>query len=168
MPRSKAPRKAYRPKPQFLNAVQIACNGARTLSPADVQAQLQRLQAALQALASGSEFLQPWNDWADAANMAEDLCRLRIGSGPEGEHVVASAQLALHDVATRHQQGCDWQLTAHEQDVLRWLHTLHGLQLQVCDYSEFNRAFQRAKNRLQQARAGNGPRGAVVVVGALS
>ena len=58
-----------------------------------------------------------------------------------------------------------WTLYPDELESLQWLVTLHTRQLAECDYGEFEKAYQTTSNRVAQARAGNAPAGAIVIVG---
>lgn len=166
MPRPSRPRKAYRPHQRHLvNPIQRAMTGVRLLERSDAVGQIKLATRALAELKLAVNTGQAWRSLADTANMAESLCTLGIGSGTDARRVIHAAQLALHDIAQRMQQATTKALHHHEIEALEWLIRLHDLQLQSCSYSEFERAFVTTKDRLEQARAGNAPADAVVVVG---
>lgn len=165
MPRSSRPRKAYRPRAVATNAVQLAVNNVRQLARHDVSGQAELLRTALAEFQRGRDGGLHWRSLADAANMAETLAAMGIGSGADAQRIIQRAQQALHDVTLRHRQRGTWALHHDELDALQWLLTLHTTQLAECDYSEFSRAMDRTHNRIAQARAGNAPAGAVVVQG---
>lgn len=165
MPRSTRPRKAYRPRTVAANAVQLALNNVHQLARQDVRGQAELLRTALAEFQRGQHGGQHWRSLADAANMAETLATMGIGSGHDAQRIIQRAQQALHDVALRHRQRGTWALHHDELDALQWLLRLHSTQLEACDYSEFNRAMGHTQNRIAQARAGNAPAGAVVVRG---
>ena len=150
------------------NAVQIAINNARRLHQADVAMQGEVLENALHQFIAGHDCLLHWRSLADAANVTETLCSMRICSGPEAEHVVDAAKLALAAVADRHSGGGSWTLHAHELDALRWLLSLHSHQLRECSFGEFDRALIATQQRLAQYRAGNAPAGARIIEGEIS
>ena len=83
----------------------------------------------------------------------------------------AVVQQVLAWAVQEHQARGSWSLWAHEREELRnrlqWLISVHRLQLQACCYREFEHALQATQERLAQARAGNAPRGALVVDGLL-
>jgi len=158
----------YAAKPVYLNAVEIAINRARPLAVSDVAGQLLRMQVALREFTRGENCNAHWCSLADAANMAETLAAMGLGSGEEADRVVRDAQRALHDVHQRHASRGTWTLYADEIEALHWLVRLHcTTQLPACSYGEFSDAFERTQNRLRQALAGNAPVGALVVSGAI-
>lgn len=168
MPRSARPRKSYRPRPVHLNTTAIAINGSRKLSAADVSQQVVLVSHALREFSSGRDCSRHWCSLADTANMAQGLAALRIGAGDQADDVIDTAQAALAAVQQRRTAGGSWTLYPAELEALGWLAALHASQLSACDYSEFERAFQQTHNRVAQARAGNAPRDAVVVVGQIA
>lgn len=149
------------------NAWQIAINGAQALSAADVRGQRLLLERAVSDLSCGLHCGAAWATLADAANMAETLCGMRLGSGPDAERVIEGAQQALADVHGRHAVRGTWTLWADEIDALQWLVRLYVTQIEACSFSEFERAYQRTRNRIAQAVAGNAAPGTRIVVGRL-
>lgn len=145
MTRNAKPRKAYRPGPVHANATHIALTGVRKIAAHDVRNQIELINSTLQQFMAGHHCAANWRSLADAANMAETLAGMHICGG---QQITAS-----------------WTLYASEIEALGWLTTLHARQLAECDYSEFERALQRTHNRVSAARAGNAPRGAIVVIG---
>lgn len=150
-----------------VNAIDIAINGARKLSREDVDGQHALMQRAQREFACGVDCERHWNSLADTANMAETLAGMGLGAGAEADEVIGRAQKALHDVHKRHGKRGVWTLYSDEIDALSWLVHLHHVQLGACSYSEFARAFDTTRERMTQARAGNAPAGALVVVGQL-
>ncbi len=151
-----------------LNAVDIAINRARPLAKADVDGQLLNMQVALREFCCGQRCDAHWCSLADAANMAETLAGMGLGSGPEANRVINDAQRVLHDVHQRHATRGTWTLHADEIDALHWLVRLHGTaQLPACSYGEFCDAFERTQNRMRQALAGNAAAGTLVVTGGI-
>lgn len=166
MPSPHRPRKAYRPRQApLVNPVHRAMTGVRLLEASDVQGQINLARRALAELGRGHDVMQHWRSLADTDNMAESLAALGIGSGADAQRVISTAQRALADIAGRLQHSSTRALYHHEVDALQWLISLHATQLQACSYAEFERAFLNTRQRLQQARAGNAPRDAVVVIG---
>lgn len=156
------------PRRCALNAVEIAINRARKLDTSDVQRQQTLMQTALAEFCRGERCADHWASLADAANMAETLAAMGLGSGPQADRVISDAQRALHDVHTRHAARGTWTLYADEIDALHWLVRLHcTVQLAACSYGEFSDAFERTQNRLRQALAGNAPAGALVIAGGI-
>ena len=161
----KKPRKAYRPRPVHCNALQIVLNKVRKLSTDDVDMQRQIMGAALREFSAGHNCAANWRNLADMANMTETLSSMGICSGLQAATLIHAAQEALAAVQARHATRGTWTMYATELDTLQWLLTLHLRQLAECDYGEFERAYQTTCTRIEQARAGNAPAGAVVVVG---
>lgn len=165
MPRSKAPRRPYRAGKVYLNAHHLAMAKVHTLQRDDVQRQLGIVEHALTQFSRGIDCATHWRSLADVGNVAEQLMRLGICSGPEAARVVADGQRALADVAQRRRARGSWTLYAPELDALRWLQALHRQQLEVCDYAEFERALDAVREKVNQARAGNAPASATVIEG---
>lgn len=150
-----------------VNAWQIAINRASKLSGTDVQQQMALVRQAVAEFCRGERCAHHWRSLADTANMAETLARMRLGSGNHADRVIEAAQQTLHDVHQRHGERGIWTLYADEIASLQWLVGLHLVQLEACSYGEFETAYRRTANRLEQARAGNAAHGAIVVVGDL-
>lgn len=167
MGRTAKPRKAYRPRP-LLDPVARAMVGVRTLAPRDVQGQIAIARAALAELGRGADVQRHWRSLADTANMAESLAGLRIGSGPEADHVIRSAQQALADIHARLQRGAGRALYAAEVSALTWLVQLHAVQLEACSHDEFDAAYRATERRISQALAGNAAAGAIVIEGEIA
>jgi hypothetical protein len=155
--------RSQHPRRCAVNAIDIAINGARKLSAADVDGQHLLMTRAHSEFARGIDCARHWLSLADTANMAETLAGMGLGSGTEAHAVIQRAQQAPHDVHQRHEARGTWTLWADEIDTLKWLVQLHHVQLGACSYSEFARAFDVTRERITQARAGNAPAGALVV-----
>lgn len=160
-------RKHYKPGRVALNTLEIAATGAKRLSDTDVHRQVAIAQAALQGLSCGEHCLQHWRSLADAANMAESLAALGLGSGQDADEVIQRAQQALHATHDRHATRGTWTMYHDEIDALGWLVQLFAVQLAACSYREFDQAYHRTQRRISQALAGNAGAGAVVVGGEL-
>lgn len=147
------------------NPVQTAMRNIRLLSKSDVEIARATMRSALDSLKLGHEPHFNWCSLADSANMAESLCSMGIGAGEQAEKVISDAQQALADLYIRAKDRRTWAMRSVEIDALEWLVSLHMTQLENCSYGEFERAYRRTAERLTQARAGNAPRGARVLVG---
>jgi hypothetical protein len=158
----------YHPKPVHSNAVQIALARVKPLTAADVAGQTALVQHALQQFCQGINCDAHWCSLADTANMAETLAGMGLGSGDDATRVIELAQRALADVHQRHNQRGSWTLYADEIDAMHWLVRLHcTAQLPACSYGELGDAMAATRNRMQQALAGNAPRGALVIDGGM-
>lgn len=147
----------------YTNAHAIAMHRARALSAEDVAMHRTVITTAAREFAQGLHCETHWRSLADTANMAETLAAMNLGSGPDADRVIRTAQQALYDVAQRHQQRGTWTLYADEIDAIGWLVQLHLTQLAACSYGEFDTAYKRTNDRMAQALAGNGPVGALVM-----
>ena len=156
-----------RPGVVAINTMQIAASGARKLSDTDVQQQVTLMRRALDEFIVGQHCEQHWRSLADTANMAETLAGMGLGSGDDAERVIDQAQRALHDAHKRHAQRGSWTLWADEIDALRWLLSLHAVQLEACSYREFERAYRSTAQRMAQALAGNAAPGVMVIDGGI-
>jgi hypothetical protein len=168
MPRSRKPRRAYRPQPTFVNSIDRAIVGSALIEPRLLAMQSRVQRAALTGLlrgGRGADTLAHWRSLADAANMAEQLERMGLGSGPQAVGVIQAGQHALASVWQRQAAGGSWTLHASEADALRWLVQLHDVQLAACSHAEFEAAFQATRRRVEQAQKGNAPPGAIVLGG---
>lgn len=150
-----------------LNAVEMAINGARRLSDADVLQQVDLCRRALADYTQGRHCLTHWRSLADTANMAETLARMGLGGGEQAMSVIEQAQQALADAHQRWRDRGSWTLYADEIDALGWLISIHAVQLEACSYREFQQAYHRTRERVAQALAGNAAPGTVVISGVL-
>lgn len=162
------PRKAYRPRPVHLNAVQRAIEGSGLLPAHEVARIKLSLTLALQAFGCGEQCAMHWMTMADALNVAEGLADVGICSDDASRERVAAGQAALAGVHTRHRERGSWTLYAAERQALDDALWLHGVQLGNCSFHEYERAVSATVERIRQARAGNAPRGAIVVEGAMA
>lgn len=157
-------------RPVNLNQWMRTIRGAAKLLPADVARQIAIVTSAIDNLLSaGPAAGAAWLDLADTANIAETLASAGLGSGDEATLVLRQAQEALAYMAQEKAERNTWALRAEERAEIRLrlqlLRDVHRVQLQACSYAEFERAYRATVERLQQARAGNAPRDAVVVEG---
>lgn len=150
-----------------VNAIQIAINGSRKLDAADVAGMKAAHALALRSLTRGEEYAAAWMRLADAANMAETLAAMRIGAGDDADAVIEAAQAALAEIHTRYTERGTRALYADEIDALSWLVRLHDTQLSEVSYREFRDAFERTKQRIAQAQAGNVAPGVTVIAGSV-
>lgn len=165
MGRTTKPRKAYRPQPVHANALHRTLARVHKIAPEDVAGQISIMATALREFSAGQHCLHHWRSLADTSNVAESLTAAGICSGPDADHVIHTAQAALAAVHERSRTRGTWTLYPAELDALHWLVALHARQLGECDHAEFERAWQTTHQRVSAARAGNAPRGAIVIVG---
>jgi len=166
MSRRARARKAYHPKPVHLNSVLRAIEGAARL-PADQVATISAdLTTALDHFSAGQDCPRLWCAMADAINVAESLADLNICSDDSSRQRIADAHAALSAVHMRHTTR-GWTLYPAERNALADGLWLHSVQLQHASFREYEAAIADTTRRISQARAGNAPRGAIVLQGAL-
>lgn len=154
----------------YLNARQLAIHNARKLPDSDVTWQIGLVREHLAHMLTGAPTaLESWKSLADVANMTETLASMRIGSGDDAERVIAEAQESLAWLWKTARDRGTWALKADERQTveerLDWLIRLHEIQMRAVSISEYARAFDRLKARIQAAQRGQHGRG-VTVVGA--
>ena len=158
-------RKAYTPGPVHTNAWWRAITGAAKLPADDVARVKAGLARAFTEFGCGRECRDHWACMADAMNVAESLANAGICSDDGSRDRIHAAMTVLADVVSRHQAGGSWTLHADERQQLDDGLWLHGIQLEHCSFSEYERAIQDVRNRVSQARAGNAPKGFKVIQG---
>ena len=156
----------YRPRNVDNNPMLLAMTQTRALSAADVAIQDTIVRNALDCFRKGDDCAFYWRSLADTANMAHTLARMRLGGGPDAERIIGEAMQALAAVRMRSETRGTWTLYAEELVALEWLVTLYcTIQVPAATYGEFNKALHDTNRRLNQARAGNAPAGAITIFG---
>jgi hypothetical protein len=168
MSRRARQRKAYRPKLVALNAIQRAIEGAALLPREQVAGIKAILANALVAFGRGEQCAGHWRSMADALNVAEGLAAIGICSDDDSTDRISAGQQALANVQQRHTARGSWTLYPAERQALDDALWLHGIQLEHTSFSEYERAVDNTRERIRQAIAGNAPRGAVVLQGAIA
>lgn len=149
----------------ILNTMQMAANLARKLSDSDVQCQGIAVRHAVREFCCARDCERHWLSLADTCNIAETMSTMRLGTGPEVDDAISAANQVLGDVYQRQTAGAGWKLHADEIEALHWLAPVHIAQLQACSYGQFEAAYRRTAQRIQQAQLGNAAVGAIVIVG---
>ena len=155
-------------RPVYANAIERAITGAAKLPTEDVQRTTRGMLVALQEFAAGRYCREHWASMADATNVALELCTLGICSDEASRQLLDDAQQVLGDVAVRAQQRGTWTLHARELEQLREALQRHGIQLGFCSLSEYERAVEAVRRKHAQYAAGNAPKDAIVITGALA
>lgn len=150
------------PRRMVADTMALAQANVQLLKASDVQQQMRIVRQALDEFRRGLHCAHHWKSLADTANMAETLASMGLGGGQEAEAAINEAQQALAAVHQRHTSRGSWTLYAAEVLALNWLVQLHELQLANTSYGEFEAAFNRTRNRIQQALAGNAPAGTII------
>lgn len=161
-------KKPRQPRAILANAAALAIELASKLSQAE-QAQFKDIIAnAFAGLRGGIEPAAQWCVMADALNVAEQLALIGICSDSASRERITAGQLALAALHTRHAQRASWTLYPAEITTLDDAAWIARVQIEHCSKGEFERAVNSTRNKVSQARAGNGPRGAIVIEGAVS
>jgi hypothetical protein len=151
----------------ILNPIAVAIEGATKLAACD-RLELQGIvNNALALFRAGHDCAAQWLNMADALNIAESLAGLGICSDPASHERIAVAQRVLATVQQRHTERGTWALRGPELQALDDGLWLHATQLEHCSLREYERAKDKTAQRIQQARAGNAPAGAIVIEGAI-
>ena len=157
----------HRPRP-IVDAMARAAVGTRKIGAADIEMMAGIANTALAQYAAGADCAAHWLSLADLTNMSQTLADMRLGGGPQAQEVIEHAQRALFESRLRLLGGAQpWALEDAESDALHWLVRLYAVQLAACSQHEFERAYRRTRDRVEQAAAGNAAPGTVVVVGQL-
>lgn len=162
MPRSKQPRRSYRPRHIDGDPVDLAISRAIVVPEAQRQALLQPMQQALTALRTGAGSADHVRNLADAMNVAEQLAVLRIACDKTAE--ILAGQQALASLINRQASTGSWTLRGPEITALTDAAEIHQIQLQFATQGELTEAICSVKRRVQQALQGNGSRSCTVIV----
>lgn len=157
-------------RPIHANSWKMAIFGARRLPDAAVDGQMDLLRQHLTILLSGQPAAAlSWRSMVDAASVAEELARLRIGSGDEADGVINQAKAMLQYMHQWAAERGTWALHAKDrqscEDALAWLLTLHDTQMRACSHREYSLALDRAEARAKAALRGQHGKGVTVVGG---
>lgn len=165
MPRTRKPRKPYRPSPVQTDPVETTIARAGRLRLADQLYLMSPLRAAFDCLRAGTAGWGAWCAAADGLNVAEQLARTSICSDRLPEFT--AAQAALQQLHARVSAGGSWTLYAAEIKALDFAFDLHSIQLQYASQGEVQAAILAVQRNVQQALMGNAPQGAMVCMGQL-
>lgn len=154
----------------IMNPIAVAIESAQKLSERDRLALQGIVRQAFDEFTRGREPARQWVVLADALNVAESLAAppLRICADNASRQRIADGQRVLAHAHQRHTQRGTWALRGPELGALGDAVWLHGVQLDHCSLGEYERAIEFTRRRVQQARAGNAPAGAIVIEGALA
>lgn len=151
----------------ILNPIAVAIEGAALLPERDRMALQAIVQHAQADFSRGTDCTRHWLTMADALNISESLARLGIASDADSVERIMAAQAVLAAAHQRHAQRGTWALRGAELQALDAGLWTHRIQLEHCSLREFERARADTVERIRQARAGNAPRGAVVIEGSV-
>lgn len=167
MPGNRRPRKRYVPRPVQLAAPVEAVIARAGLMPVSARATfVAGMRKALEGLRTATSRWPAWAELADALNVAESLCALRIARDHAG--TILAGQRALADVHARQAAGGSWTLRAAELKALQDAVEIAEIQLEYCTQGEFVDAVAATQRRVAAARQGSAsPRAIVCVAGAV-
>lgn len=150
MPTSKRPRKAYRPKPIRLNAVDYALESVKPVAQHDGYLTELKMtnHSAMTELVQGRANQFHISILIGMSNMVEGLWRL--GFGKEYEEVLVAGQAALKSLTDRAAQLGRYTPTGPEIVALNAYMELHDAQMEVVVVKDIERALDLAK-RLSQS-----------------
>lgn len=163
MPKTKKPRKAYRPRTPAANAHLLAMNAVTKLSAEEVEQGAAAAENSFDQFADGVEPAFHWAVMADAMNVAKQLAAERICSDVASRQTIADAQKALARLRQQHKVLGSWAMWDEDRKALAAGVELHRLQLTLCDYAEYRRAIETVIRRMKAARAGNVSNGTTIL-----
>lgn len=152
-------RSAYRPRPINPQAHLVALQGVALISRDDRTIWALQMRDALEAVARGKATRQQWGTIFDSANLAEELCRMRLASDPDG--IISEAQAASAEIVRRQQAGTR-AVRASELAALRALEAAMIDILAAVTQAEWFRAEETIRERAKAARAGRIPNAEVI------
>lgn len=150
------------------NATRLAASGAAAVPRDVVAARTANARRCLELLLSGGPHAQAgWAGLAGVINIAEAFGELGIGRGGDAPRVLREATDTLARIWTHAEERKTWALTLEQRvevsERCGLLVDLYALQLGSASQSEHERAFNRAKARLESARHGQYGKGVTVV-----
>lgn len=107
-------------------------------------------EAAIEAFRAGTATVDNWRDIAGIVNMAEMLCDMGVGRA-EVTPAVEDAQKHLQESHQRYERTGRIGTTGPGLSAFRELQEFHDLQRTSVDLSTYERAIQRALNRIRSA-----------------
>jgi hypothetical protein len=178
-----ATHRPHRHHTAYVNVVERAILRTRPLTDEQVRSMRDPAQAAVAAFVHGNapwrenadvppdeDMLMHWRNLADILNHARTFADMRLGSGEEVDRLLAEAGevigaiLSRRDAALATDGRSVWSCTTDEHETLCWLVHLHfEVQCRACSLGEFERAYNRTRERIRQAIAGNASPGTVIV-----
>lgn len=157
-----------KPRPVHLNAVHRAMTGAAALPRDAVTSACAGVRESLRRFSAGDYPREHWASMADALNVAEELAARRICSDAESRQLILAGQQVLADVMARHQAGGSWTLRGPEIATLSDALERHCIQLRFASYREYEDSIAAVRRKHAQYLAGNAPRDALVITGAIA
>lgn len=142
-------RKAYRPKPVYLNPLQVAMYGASKLTPGEQVAKAARVRCAVEDLCASRGGMDAWADVFDTVNMIEAFAR--EGLFRHAREFIEAQQQNIVDIMDRHQETGSNVLRPVECEMLRELAGLWAQVLGEATCREFAAAEERVRRKVAAA-----------------
>lgn len=166
MPRSRSPRKAYRPRRISADPVEQAIAGAATPPTSTLASLISPMRVSLDEMRRGQGSKVAWDCLADALNVAQAL--MDLGIAPDHRATVVSACQAMGAISERVNAGGSWTLRGPELTALATACEIHEIQLELASQREIRDAITAVKRVVRGVLSGSAPtRAHVACIGAL-
>lgn len=142
-------RKAYRPRPVYINPLQVAMFGASKLSPGEQLSKAARVRCAVEDLCASRGGMDAWADVFDTVNFVEALAR--EGLFRHARDFIEAQQQNLVSIMDRHKETGSNVLRPVECDTLRELAAVWAQVLGEVTCREFAAAEERVRRKVQAA-----------------
>ena len=150
------------------DATRLAASGAAAVPRDVVESRVGRARDCLALLLQGGpQALVGWQGLAGVVNISEAFGDLGIGRGGDAPRILREATDTLARIWTHAEERKTWALTLEQRvevsERCGLLVDLYALQLGSASQSEHERAFNRAKARLESAKRGQYGKGVTAV-----
>lgn len=133
----------------LVNPISLAIAGASMTAEADLDKLRMRELSAIACFAKGAATPSDFRDVCDMLNLCETMAEQ--GIGPEARAAVDAAQTALLAAKERHDTHGRLAIDGPGLMALRELYSWHDAQRTAIDRSTYERAIQRATNKIRSA-----------------
>lgn len=158
------PRKAYRPRANAANAVELAMRNVSRLTSEEVERACFSLEDAFTLFGlEKREQAKQWSVMVDAMNLSEALADQKICSDDDSRDTISNAQQALARLHRQHHVLGSWAMWDDDRRALILGIELHRIQLSQCNYSEYSKAVDAVVRRTRGALAGTVSAGVTVL-----
>lgn len=154
MSKSKAPRKAYKPKALRLNTMRAALAIKGCLNDQERQTIMGPTREALEALRTGNLTSDDWRVLTDCANVGAELCKLGICSDGPSVAILMAMLYALGDIARQLNERQRVTARASELNAITEGVERHAIQLRFCSGGELRDAINAHERDKAKARSG--------------
>jgi len=140
-------KKAYKPKPVYLNPLQVAMYGASKLTPAEQLAKAARVRCSVEDLCASRGGMDAWADVFDTVNFVEALAR--EGLFRHAREFIEAQQQNLVNIMDRHKDTGSNVLRPIECETLRELAGIWAQVLGEVTCRQFAAAEERVRRKVQ-------------------